>query len=472
MKNRSKLRRFPAGIIAALAALAALASGCGAEDPPPPPMTTESGRNWATALVRLPQRGQSGASRSAAPEAAAFFANFYEVVFKRMDMLDAAAKEAANVEWVAMQGQLPYLTKTPFEYLTDAQAEALDPLLQAAIEADTVETLSQCLAFVRMALATVVVMDPVWKETIEYLFGVMYKAFFFYRGEGSADQGYISVAVPAGGRYEVLLLAGYDRNLVGAGYRGSHNASPDVVEIKAGRVNEVAIAVEAFPPQWNTKAENEIKTYPVVNDFEFEADVIFGAGNDASIRDRYIQLGPATGLKDAYSPKDLVIKARFNLAKFTPLILADVTNTGSSDTLSIAKCNAQLIPRYIDDYFAPVPLSPVANDPDEEGKIDTKSPFSVTEPLSFKGEAEFLKKRDVDGLLAFELTYYAFGVPESGGIPWSIRNGLNGRAEDDIPERDGDGKPTGRGVGAGSRFLLKFGAGSAGSAGSVIVNVE
>ncbi|MDR2446018.1 MAG: hypothetical protein LBD58_01805 [Treponema sp.] len=67
MKNRSKLRRFPAGIIAALAALA---SGCGAEAPPPP-MTTESGRNWAAALARPHQRRQSGASRSAAPEAAA-----------------------------------------------------------------------------------------------------------------------------------------------------------------------------------------------------------------------------------------------------------------------------------------------------------------------------------------------------------------------------------------------------------------
>ncbi|MDR0707998.1 MAG: hypothetical protein LBF60_09030 [Treponema sp.] len=46
----------------------------------------------------------------------------------------------------------------------------------------------------------------------------------YYRGVGAGAQEYISVEVPIGEEYEVLLIAGIDQTLVGAGYRGKNLA--------------------------------------------------------------------------------------------------------------------------------------------------------------------------------------------------------------------------------------------------------
>jgi hypothetical protein len=109
-------------------------------------------------------------------------------------------------------------------------------------------------------------------ETLEF-FADTYEAVFrkigkntpaedrYYRGEGDGAKGYISVSVPVGTGYEVLLIAGIGRTLVGAGYVGKNNSPVGItdgkgpVNILPGVVNEVVIEVEKLAPQWNTKAQ-------------------------------------------------------------------------------------------------------------------------------------------------------------------------------------------------------------------------
>ncbi|MDR2447254.1 MAG: hypothetical protein LBD58_08215, partial [Treponema sp.] len=49
--------------------------------------------------------------------------------------------------------------------------------------------------------------------------------------------------------------------------------------------------------------------------------------------------------------------------------------------------------------------------------------------------------------------------PGSGGINWTIRNGLY-NAPDDQPELDGGGTPTGRSAGMGSYIPIRIGSGT------------
>jgi hypothetical protein len=88
----------------------------------------------------------------------------------------------------------------------------------------------------------------------------------YYRVERITTAGYISVVVPIGDDYEVLLLAGYGQTLLSAGYRGVKDGGteddPDLgtVDILPGIVNMVSIALERVAPQWF------VYTYPdVVN---------------------------------------------------------------------------------------------------------------------------------------------------------------------------------------------------------------
>jgi hypothetical protein len=365
-QTESKDRYFHAGIIV-LVVLTLLAS-CGWGLPEDlqesqPPLIGKKIGDPVTVRIAVPKPDQSGNSaRSADPDLVEFFANYYEVVFRKI-------------------GVSP------------------DP--------DT-----------------------------------------YYRGMGIPSQGYINVTVPVGTGYEVLLLAGYNRTLLGGGYLGKNNSPANPVEIKAGQVNVVSIPVKVFPPLWNTDTA-KTGTFND-NDFIFEAALTGYGGTPAlKIEPRYINLapyiendpGPDAGAHQI-DPSDAKFTVMFNLAKFTPLILADIS--GTNDALSIAEHNVRLYPRYDKtDHFPPVVLTP------------SVSPTDITftnNPALTNGK---LPNRDADGLLAFELTYYAFGAEDSGGISWIIRNGLSGSGEDSVP--DGD---TGRGIGTGTCFLVKFGKGT------------
>jgi hypothetical protein len=163
-------------------------------------------------------------------------------------------------------------------------------------------------------------------------------------------------------------------------------------------------------------------------------------------------------------PSQDIFRVRFNIGKFRPLIKADISNTGDSNMLSIAEHNVRLRSRYDDDPFSPVILTPVGvDDQGKATKILAESPYMANEyGLLFSNDPTLsygrLPNRNVDGLLEFELKYYAFGASDSGGSPWIIKNGLF-RAEDSVAAHNADGQITGKGEGAGSYIVVKFGKG-------------
>jgi hypothetical protein len=134
-----------------------------------------------------------------------------------------------------------------------------------------------------------------------------------------------------------------------------------------------------------------------------------------------------------------------------------------------------LWPHYIDDTFPYVDLVQDVDVDDDSNpdsdviSLPSSSPPGVytlngTSPLAFSNSPSTaphsqLPARDVDGLLQFELRYHAFGVKDSDGIEWVIKNGLY-HGEDSIPEVDSTKAATGKGTEKGSYILVKFGKGS------------
>jgi hypothetical protein len=280
----------------------------------------------------------------------------------------------------------------------------------------------------------------------------------YYRGEGTAGQGYISVAVPVGGPYEVLLLAGIGRILVGGGYLGRNNSADDKdagkgpVNIEAGKANVIAIEVAAFPPQWDTNlALQDLQVQPAVlagdaGDFSIQVmDMYAMDGNgpppaaaSGSIEHRYIHL-KAEAVASLY----FIFCVCLELDGFTPLILADAMTTGALPFGANTKITfdsepvIRLQPRYIYDWFSPM---------DFTTKLlatfsvldDNRHTYTLATPvlagLNYNSETQTfipLPQKHVDGLIRFEMKYRAFGAPKSfGGRTWTIKNGLYNTPDD------------------------------------------
>jgi hypothetical protein len=299
----------------------------------------------------------------------------------------------------------------------------------------------------------------------------------------------VSVSVPIDEQnpYQVLLLAGYNQTLLAAGYRPITGTPKDDVYIKADQANIVSITVETFPLQWDTSASNAIVAdsgtpTKSTNDFEFSA-VITGYGTVAGakhyeVKSRYINFAPVDTVTDpalkggtAITPASDKFEVRFHVPKLDPLIKMDINTDATVSMLTIAGYNVGLVPRYTTDYFKPVTFVADATKVSEESTGDTDpdgtsaARYKITIPTTAPLSITFgnnpsdainggLPAKDVDGLLRFELTYYAFGTRASKGMGWTIRNGLDRTADDD----DTTGT-TGNG-GIGGYFPVKIGKGS------------
>ncbi|MDR2446967.1 MAG: hypothetical protein LBD58_06705 [Treponema sp.] len=186
----------------------------------------------------------------------------------------------------------------------------------------------------------------------------------YYRGAGDGAQGYISVAVPVGEDYDVLLLAGIGRTLVGAGYRGVRSGGLDAgddVDILPGIVNEVAIEVKKIAPQWYM--HSIAGSDPDYDNFVFyegeKQDYIPGT---ISEKVRYVPIGTSVS---AFTMA--IVTATSKTEMLSPLLDADVGTTPKlihvvdelyflhwKWTLTFADAVTTLRPRYIEDYFPPV----------------------------------------------------------------------------------------------------------------------
>jgi hypothetical protein len=323
---------------------------------------------------------------------------------------------------------------------------------------------------VKVAVGTGPSARSVSKDTVEF-FANFYEVVFnkgtdFYRGEGTAAQGYVNVAVPVDSEYEVLVLAGYNRTLLAAGWLGLTQAVPggtpavdNRVTIKAGEANVLSIPVTRFPLQWDHTLTSAGVGPTATNDFEFVLDASGYTGSaPVVLKDRYINLAPVdpggTYGPDQIDPAADKFTVTFNIAKLEPLINADINTTGpgTDRKLTLADHKVRLWPRYVNDVFSYIVLNPPAT--------ITNGIYPTDVPLSFvsapTATADRLPKRNVDGILQFELFYYAFGTTDSKGTKWIIRNGLN-RTDDTLTAAEAGGTT---GTGPGSYFLVKIGSGT------------
>ncbi|MDR1301869.1 MAG: hypothetical protein LBK43_05305 [Treponema sp.] len=276
----------------------------------------------------------------------------------------------------------------------------------------------------------------------------------YYRGEATAVQGYVDVSVKPNKSYDVLLLAGYNRTLLAAGYSNNGgNGWP----IKSGQANQVTIVSNKLPLQWDgsiTIAQDTTDRHKSTNDFGFSASLTeSGYTVAADAGKRWITLGGIDKDGTQIAPATDTFTVAFNIAKLEQLYLAE---TGGA-TLTIQDYKVVLWPRYVGEFFTPVILSADTvsgtvigpthanpDDPYEYSSIANNSTISFTNAVA----SSKLPNKDIDGVLQFELTYQAFGTKVAKGIPWIIRNGLD-RTEDKTPDTS-----------AGSYFVVKIGAGT------------
>jgi hypothetical protein len=289
----------------------------------------------------------------------------------------------------------------------------------------------------------------------------------YWRGDAKADQGYVDVSVLPNKTYDVLLLAGNNRTLLAAGYSDNSNKG---WAIKTGQANIVTIEVTRFPLQWND-TELEIGD---TTDFGFSADITAFDSNPAvKVGDRYINLAPVTGTLGAGSvASGDTFTVTFNVGKLAPLYDAQ------DGDLTIQDYKVRLWPRYEGELFTSVPFKDdegvgtevLDGDGDGTGVFGGPylySTFSDGSTISFTTDGD-LPKEDIDGVLQFDLTYYAFGDKLSKGTAWIIRNGRNA-TEDSTPSAESKGNT---GTGPGSYMVVKFGKGSDPRKESVTINYD
>jgi hypothetical protein len=155
-------------------------------------------------------------------------------------------------------------------------------------------------------------MDPNGVPFFSNFYEVVFKnGIFYYRGEGNSQLGYVSVSVPIGTGYEVLLLGGINRTLLAADYK-------DAVEIKVNQANVIDITLTRFPPQWETVTSTN-------------SDFTFGGLSVYAVPDKwYIQAGK--GITD--------FNLTYKIGKLKPLFMAE-----GGSTLTLVEETINLWPR-------------------------------------------------------------------------------------------------------------------------------
>jgi hypothetical protein len=194
--------------------------------------------------------------------------------------------------------------------------------------------------------------------------------------------------------------------------------------------------------------------------------------------ERFVNVAPSTvlgiGVQDI-SPSEDTFRVKFHIAKFEPLWKAEPF-TEDERKLTIADYTVRLWPRFAADYFNPIILTFDGSDIDPAALTRNGSSFTISEMSAVEvdgngdGGISFvntpsqpsgqLPQINADGVLQFDLEYYAFGDPNSGGYKWIIRNGLYAPGEDIGAEGANLNNPTGKGVNPGSFIVVKFGTGS------------
>jgi hypothetical protein len=300
----------------------------------------------------------------------------------------------------------------------------------------------------------------------------------YYKGEAKASKGYISVSVLPGLSYDVLLLAGNDKVLLAAGYRGTNDgtngSNPETdgpVAIEAGKANFVNLNIGAIPLQWDTAISGSNSSNNVItgdNDFKFSVTGLSVGAPATATEDelvvdsagRYIHIGATviTGVPRITTSSKLTLD--FNLLSLAPLIRASPASGGYFQ-FSFEAQNVLIspVPGVADsEKFPEIKLAPASGSDTytlSVGGFPTANPT-----LAQFTNGNLLPTADADGLLTFRLEYYAFCEEGSGGKQWFIQNGLDDELDAPSPNVSKAAPDTDtNGGGTGGAFLVRFGKG-------------
>ncbi|MDR3130417.1 MAG: hypothetical protein LBU18_02620 [Treponema sp.] len=300
----------------------------------------------------------------------------------------------------------------------------------------------------------------------------------YYRGEASADSGFIKVGVYPGLTYDVLLLAGKGNVLLGAGLTPNQ-------PIEAGKTNTVPITMQAITPQWDTGAStnNVIATSGAnQNDFEFAVAGLDITGTNSGLgADNFTVTGTPTERAILVSPKlntispkiglpriipaSTTFTASFNLLKLKPLIEASPTDT-TNYKLKFESQTVEIL-SFGDSGGGGFPYVTLKRDTDGTGVSGTDLEYNIVKStipdsiiISFTNDKTAghgqLPELNVNGKLVFGLGYKAFSASAETALKtWTITNGLT-KALDAPGATDADTN----GSGLGGAFLIKFGEGA------------
>jgi hypothetical protein len=253
----------------------------------------------------------------------------------------------------------------------------------------------------------------------------------YYRGTGTAVDGFVTVNVPVGTGYSVVLLAGYKSFLLAAGYN-----TP--VSIVAGKANLISIGISSVSPQW--KKAND------TNDgFQFEAAIAANAATTIPITGGALIVAPYE--VDAYLPAS----GDTFTVKFAPdkaFSEDGLTALKVGSTLNIADYSVTLHHRYNKDPIDPIVLPKKTSGSGISGSAGAYAFTDTGVVFENNGGTSTLAlpTRDIDLLLEIEFSYYAFGTADSTGRKWIIKNGLTYEPDDGklgglFPVKIGNGTP-------------------------------
>jgi hypothetical protein len=263
---------------------------------------------------------------------------------------------------------------------------------------------------------------PVHANYYEVIFKVNGSAEYYF-ASAEAGKEYLSISVKPDVAYDILLLAGTKANrvLLATGFVNDDDGTTGTngglgYTVKFGQANVISPTMHKtnITPDSGGTPDITFKGHQSVAD---DLTFVYARGSDNIA----IVTVPS-------SPVSQSLIVHLLTTKFV-----DLANAGAG-TLAFSSNKAMLNARYTkgDQSIAMYSVD----------GVDATTEYTYTfNPLS-----TMVKAADIDGKVRLELTYYAFGDPDSKSSLWNIRNGLDYDVDDNgsggsIVVQFGDGSP-------------------------------
>jgi hypothetical protein len=279
----------------------------------------------------------------------------------------------------------------------------------------------------------------------------------YITGSASAEQGYLTVAVPPG-QYEILLLAGRKENgqnvLLGSAFvnneTGTDTGIPtdtpaypgNGITIKRG-TNIIPLKVTPISEKTLSNIDEPYTSTPLSSETAYNWFDLFNGNpsspstieNDTLGRYNYSfdtkgirYIGPVKKSINPVNTQNNTLTVTVNLSNgFAPLKSANRNGTPNDVTVVKNEAILKFIPKSGDVGFDPIKIPP--SNTTYESNLTTRG--SPVYKFEYDNNARRLPTVDSDGVLYWEMEYYAFGntLLQASNVGlldyhWFIRNGL------------------------------------------------